>query len=287
MIKLKSLLKEMNLQEVPIDTYKTIGDFSRGSSFTSKADRALIAHPVAIQKVKNFFSKVQETLDFYFVNTKEARKYTEKGEVSEEFIFKELNIKPEQLENGEINKDHITVFFTNNKGDERVSMTPWIMAHRFGHVVKNIYPFKHEYVPWLDEKLDAILQTYDVSDPRNTKGIRYGFYDVGEYSSYRKYQLIRKYLCNMLGTFKSARDNNLRNANEFQFECFAQYLNSGTFKVNPLPDYIVTGYSYGRPSKRTARDKDLRDDNIHDLERDLPYYAEQVLTDCVGKIFVM
>ena len=32
--------------------------------------------------------------------------------------------------------DVITVVFTNNTGDRRLPLTPWIMAHRIGHAVQ-------------------------------------------------------------------------------------------------------------------------------------------------------
>ena len=49
---------KIQTNEAPIDNYSTIGDFTKGSSFTKKADRALVTHPVAIQKVKDFFKKM-------------------------------------------------------------------------------------------------------------------------------------------------------------------------------------------------------------------------------------
>lgn len=269
MIKLKELL-----DEAPIDVYQTIGDFSKGSSFTHKPDRMLITHPVAIQRVKNFFKNITEEIDFYFVNTKYARKYMELPRpVDDDFIFNDLKITPDQLVNGKINKDHITVFFTNNKGDERAPMTPWIIAHRFAHVVKNTYAFE-EYSEWLNRKLDEILEAYGF------KKERYVTYD-------RNHLLMKKHLCNMLGTFKSARDKNLRNSNEFSFECFAQYIAGGEVKINDLPDRIAMSYSYGRPQYRMVIDKEMRDDAIHELRVDFRYYIENVFTDCVGKTFVM
>lgn len=111
------------LAETPIDQFQTIGDFSKGSSFTRKADRAILSNPKAVEKIKDKFSGVEQTFDMYFVNTKEGRKYSEVGEVEENFIRNELKLDTP------INRNNITVFYTNNKGDEGV------MKIRFNHNV--------------------------------------------------------------------------------------------------------------------------------------------------------
>jgi hypothetical protein len=130
-VRSKSGQSEEVMTEMPVTHHGNIGDFSKGSSFTNKADRALVTHPVAVKKIKDFFQNTSADFDFYFVNTKHARHHTEVGAVKQDFIFSELKITPDQLKNGEINGDAITVFFTNNKGGERAPLTPWIIAHRF------------------------------------------------------------------------------------------------------------------------------------------------------------
>ncbi len=47
MIKLIDLLNE-----APIGTYTTIGDFEKGASYKDPRDRASVSHPVTVQKVK-------------------------------------------------------------------------------------------------------------------------------------------------------------------------------------------------------------------------------------------
>lgn len=283
MTKLKQLM-ESAINEMPIDTYQTIGDFSKGSSFTKSSDRAIITNPVAIQKVKNFFKGTSVDFDFYFVNTKDARQYTEIGEVKEEFLWDKLKLKPEQLKDGKINHDHVTVFFTNNKGEGRIAMTPWILAHRFGHVIKRIAGFE-EMVTFGDTQIQYILEAYGIKKPNRTV---FYYRDKSESDAIQAYNIAKRKVCEHIGTFKSARDKNLRNDFEFYYEIFAQYLNSGKLTFNPLPESLVLGHAaFGRPKVYRLLDQTMGDDAILNMTNTFPYYMEEVLNGCVDRIFVM
>jgi len=280
--------KAHGVKESPIDTFQTIGDFSKGSSFTNKADRALVTHPVAVQKVKDFFKNTSANFDLYFVNTKYARKFTELGEVKESFIFDELKITADQLKDGKINNNNITVFFTNNKGAERAPLTPWIMGHRFGHVIRNIYAWKDTLNPWVEKTLDNILKQYGVNKSGRYEDYNYYGNERNRINKKRDYDVAMRHLCETIGTFKSARDKNLRNHYEFFYELFTQYLKDGSIKFNPLPDYLIKGHAaYGRKEYGRLLNRQEVDDLLEDLRRDYEYYAEDVLGDCIGKIFVM
>lgn len=280
----ESLYSLKSLLEAPLTTFQTIGDFDRGHSYTSKVDRALIKNPVHVQKVKDFFKNTEKNFDFYFVNTKEARHYTEVGKVTPEFIFDQLNIKPTQLANGRIERDNITVFFTNNKGDEKVPMTAWMIAHRFAHVVAREYHFKDELFKWTTDKLNEILENFSTHLTRGKYSQGYGD------DSYRSYRKAIELLCNQIGTFKSARDFNLRNPFEFHCELLAQYLKTGEAKFNKLPSSLITGYAaFGRKQTAGISPEKLTDaqEILDDFARDYPYYAETALGSIIGDIFVM
>ena len=279
MIKLKEIINE-----APVDTYQTIGDFSKGHSFRDKRDRDLVVHPTAIQKVKDFFKNTSVDFDFYFVNLKGVKRFEEKGKVSEDFIYKEypngLGIKSDQLTNGKINSDNITVFFVGNSAAEKIPMTSWTIAHRFGHVLR-FEPRFEEYDKWLDTKFMELLELYRVSQPMRT-------YDDSYYRNLSKYNKAKCMLFNQIGTMKSARDGKIDRYSEFYYELFAQYLKNGEIKLNPLNRVIVKGYAaYGR--KETAHTQNMEDVNyiLSEIERDFKYYAENVLSDSVGNIYVM
>lgn len=277
------------LSETPIDQFQTIGDFSKGSSFSGKGgkiDRAILTNPKAVQKIKDKFANTNQNFDMYFVNSKEGREHKEVGEVGEEFIRNELKI------NVPINKNNITVFYTNNTGDQGVMMTGWIIAHRFGHAVRRLPGWEN-----LCREVNEIMQRI-MQDAYNRKmllskdglflGNDFGYGGSGQGDTNAK---ILKNFYQMVGTFKSARDKNLRNQYEFMYELLAQYLTS-TVKFNELPKYIPVKYAWGKPVEGvrfhgTEADLEYYNSYLRNLEEIYPDYAEYLLDECVGKIFVM
>ena len=276
MIKLKDMLVE-----APIDTYATIGDFSKGASFRDKRDRDLVTHPVAIQKVKDFFKNTSTDFDFYFVNLKGRKRFAELGLVKKDFIFKPypdgLGITPEQLKDGKINENNITVFFVGNTAAEKVPMTSWTIAHRFGHVIRRGQIFD-VYSNWLESQFKEVLMLYGMyysPDDRWGNGTR-------------QTEKAKAQLFNQIGTMKSARDHKIDRPFEFYYELLAQYLKNGKITFNRLTPTIVKGFvAYGR--KEYARTSDIEEVNqiLGGIERDFRYYAEDVLSSCVGDIYVM
>ncbi len=108
MIKLIDLLNE-----APIGTYKTIGDFEKGASYKDTRDRAAVSHPATVQKVTDMLKNTIVDFDFYFVNKPGLRQFSERGKVPYEFIFKPfpegLGLTHEEMGDKTINSDNITV----------------------------------------------------------------------------------------------------------------------------------------------------------------------------------
>ena len=278
MIKLKDILKE-----TPVDTYSTIGDFQKGASFRDKRDRDLVVHPVAIQKVHDFFKNTTVNFDFYFVNLKGLRKFTEKRLVKKEFVFEPypngLGIKPEQLKNGSFNENNITVFFIGNSAAEKIPLTAWTIAHRFGHVIRRDYAFE-QYFEWLDKQFDELLKVYNVEDYDRKRG--------HSFIASNRFNKIKANLFNQIGTMKSARDGKIDRYAEFYYELFAQYLKSGKVTFNKLNRNILKGYAaYGRKDLAYTNNVEEANQILSDIERDINYYIEDVLSNCIGNIYVM
>ncbi len=141
MIKLIDLLNE-----APIGTYTTIGDFEKGASYKDPRDRASVSHPVTVQKVKDMLKNTIVDFDFYFVNKPGLRKFAEKGRVPYEFIFKPqpdgLGLTHEELGDRTINSDNITVFFVGNTAADKIPMTAWTIVHRVGHAMNRTPQFQ-------------------------------------------------------------------------------------------------------------------------------------------------
>ncbi len=271
------------LSETPIDQFQTIGNFDKGSSFTKKVDRAILTNPKAVQKIKDKFSNTNQNFDMYFVNTKEARNHTEVGEVDESFIRNELKLDTP------INRNNITVFYTNNKGDRGVMMTAWIIAHRFGHVVRRL-PGWGNLCREVNEMMQRIMEeVYNRKMLISKDGLFLGQDFMSRDDTNSK---ILKNFYQIIGTFKSARDKKLNNQYEFMYELLAQYLTTGKVSFNPLPKFIPVKYAWGKPSQgvrshATDADMEYYQGYLRNLEEIYGDYAEYLLDECVGKIFVM
>jgi hypothetical protein len=282
------LLKDGIVNEAPIDTFQTIGDFEKGASFGDKRDRQIITNPITLTKVKDFFKNTTVDFDFYFVNLAGRRRFSEKGLVKQEFLFepypKGLGIKPEQLKNGSINENNITVFFVGNTAGEKVPMTAWTMAHRFGHAIRREYAFV-QLTNWLETEFEEVLREYNL-DKSNTAGRG----SPGDYGYYRKSitHLVKSSLFNQIGTMRSAREGKIKRYFEFYYELFAQYLKDGKITLNPLKQVIRKKYgAYGREETAYTRNIESVNERIAGIERDFGYYAEDALGELVGKVFIM
>jgi hypothetical protein len=122
-----------NINEAPIQDFKTIGDFDRNSSFRDPKDRKMLTNPKAQEIYKKKFSNTDFDFNMYFVNSPAANRHTEVGQVSIDWVRE--NLGDEVADEINHDDDAICVIFTNNKGDKRVNMTPWVMAHRISHVL--------------------------------------------------------------------------------------------------------------------------------------------------------
>lgn len=280
------------LHEVPVDTFQTIGDFDKGAAFRDKRDRDIIKHPVTITKVKDFFKNTSSDFDFYFVNLTGRRKFAEKGAVPESFVFdaypKGLGLKPEQLRNGVINDNNITVFFVGNSAGEKIPMTAWTMAHRFGHAIRREYAFV-EMTNWLESSFEEVLRHYNLDKSKTSGGYDDTYYN-NNYGGRRPdiTRLVKSSLFNQIGTMRSAREGKITRYFEFYYELFAQYLKDGKITLNRLKPHIRKKYgAYGREEMAYTKNIEEVNELISGIERDFGYYAEDAISDSTGKIFIM
>ena len=282
MIKLTDILNE-----APIGTYATIGDFEKGASYKDPRDRLSVKHPVTVQKVKDMLKNTTVDFDFYFVNKPGLRKFAEKGRVPYEFIFKPqpdgLGLTHQDLGDRSINSDNITVFFVSNTAAEKIPMTAWTIIHRVGHVMNRTPQFQ-DYTKWLDKEFDELLAIYG-KQKVNTKYSS----DNNDYKKSRAYDLAKGRLFNHIGTMRSAREGKIhRRYYEFYYELFVQYLKDGKITFNPLTKNILVGFGpYGSKTIASAKDLEAAQEKLDMIANTIPYYIEDVLGANVGEIFVM
>ena len=281
MIKLSDLLNE-----APIGTYSTIGDFEKGASYKDPRDRLSVSRPVTVQKVKDMLKNTSVDFDFYFVNKPGLRQFSERGKVPYEFIFKPypegLGLTHEELGDKSINSDNITVFFVSNTAADKIPMTAWTIVHRVGHAMNRTPQFQ-EYTKWLDKEFDELLSLYGKQKPSRFS------YDTNDYKRSRTYDLAKGRLFNHIGTMRSAREGRIhRRYFEFYFELFVQYLKDGKITFNPLTKNLLVGFGpYGSKTLASTQNLAEAQEKLDYIANTIPYLVEDVLTANVGDIFVM
>lgn len=289
---LKQYIK-FKLEEAPIRDFETIGrplDKKGGGSFSSQ-DKKLLSNPKAIEKIRKQWSKTEYTFDMYLLNVPQLNKseFRERGEVSDSFrkIFEEITGQP--IPN---DPSAITILFNGNYGSEKVPMTGWVMAHRFGHAIQ-----ASSSISWQEYVNSMLTLARDIVDnvyEQTLKLLSRRFASrevVIEKGIDFKQQKMWALIFNQIGSFKSARDEKINRYYEFFYELFAQYLITGSVEFRPLTrEIVIEKLPFG--NKRMARAVD--DDLLEMWNRDLYIYAGDiesriinVLESCIGKTFLM
>jgi len=280
------------ITEVPLQSYEPIGDFDKPGPFRGP-DKKLVPHPTNILKTQKFLEKTPYDFRLFFSNIPGTGKYSEYGP-ADDTKLREIfgDEQAQQIIDG--SDDAITVVFVGNKGDAKVPLTPWVMAHRFGHAIQAGQRGKQVWSTWggaekhFFSQVNSMLEEY------------YGKAPKDPYSNYRavanmNYTLIPEYnaLFNAIGTQRSSRQNQIKRPYEFLYELFAQYLGTGRVTLNPLP--VSLGYgkkAWGTPTKYLNMKPEYRSNEdakeaADILGRDMEYMFSDVLDSSLGQIFVM
>ena len=271
------------LKEDSIENFELKGNWSdkgrrRGYD---KASIGILKNPNGVEKIKKLWNKLDYPVDMYMVRSAHGAKYVELGEVDEDFVYENLKL------NIPIDQDHITIIYTNNKGNEKMPMTAWTLAHRFGHALARGKNSNNVYHKALVRAVDDLLEELAERVYRQTIKTKYGVYDRGHT------QKIKLALCHALGTFKSARDKNIRDSNEFINELVAEFIITDDIKFNKeLPEILTTRYNWGKPegAYKQKRDAEFNEDisNLITNKQDEIYSdINALIGGSVGSIFVM
>ena len=289
------------IDETPIGDYQTIGNWDKGASFRSKRDRTIIRHPRAIEITKKKFNNNHHTFNLYFVNKSNIRHAVELRAKDIDWVRKNLGddvadaVEPQLGVEGNVN-----VVFTNNYGEQGKPMTAWIMAHRIAHAVGRYGGNGHRQYQSYTSAADTIVQSmsyimdeYGRSDypdsDRKMTGI--GSWDNSEHArgNRRKNQLIMLRFFQSVCTFKSARDNNIRDWFEVLHELFAQYITTGKIKFNKAPKSFGSQGAFGKGTGvfhiRTSLE--TVDDTLNTLANTLEYYFDEILDNVADDVLIM
>lgn len=277
-------MRYRELFEVPVTDFEPLGDFSKPGPFRGP-DKKLVPHARNKAKAIKFFEKMPYDFRLFFSNISGTGRWSEHGPMSPEQIKTVFPADSDAILQGHENA--ITVVFVGNKGDAKRMLTPWIMAHRFGHAIQaGGRKAGHTSVSWSEAEKHFF---------RNINEILRDFYSVGvnrglDYSKTPQYNA----LFNAIGTQRSSRQGEIRRPYEFLYEIFAQYLGTGKITFNALPQQIAYGrQNWGQPSQSLRiRDAAMASQTSREaatdlLSNDMEIMFDGVISDAVGRIYVM
>lgn len=264
--------------EDALDTLELRGSWDDGKPHGyDKPSIKMMQNPNTVDRIKAKWSKLEHPVDAYIIKGPKVHQYTELGRVGWKFVRDKLKL------NLDYDDEKITAIFTNNKGAEKIPMTPWTLAHRLGHAMArdNI---KHER-PYMYVELERTVEKL--------------FLDVGKY-----YGIVRQHprtidepnkkaLAHAIGTFKSARDRNLRASFEFVNESIAQFIITGKITLNKnLPKMLNVRSAWGHPQGPYLRyteenTKEHLEDLLDTAEYSIYNGIDALFGASIGNIYVM
>lgn len=273
------------LIEAPLADYEPIGDFNKPGPFRGP-DKKLVPHPVNKLKTAKFFEKTPYDFRLFFSNIPGTGKYSEYGKMAPDTIKEIFGENAQQILQG--SEDAITIVFVGNKGDSKVMLTPWMMAHRIGHAVQaNIRRGTSNGGTWRAAEdhffgvVNGIIADYYGKRVSNQFGNKVNNALSKEYNA----------LFNAVGTQRSSRNGEITRPYEFLYELFAQYLGTGKITLKSLPKQQDYGRkAWGKSTQSLRLKPDAEEDSTYATEvlgRDMELMFDDVLSSLVGDILVM
>ena len=277
---------ENSLNEAPLADYQPLGNFDKPGPFRG-ADKRLIPHPTNRLKTAKFFEQTPYDFRLFFSNIPGTGRYSEYGPMDPDVVRIIFGDDAEQILDGHENA--ITVVFVGNKGDSKVMMTPWIMAHRIGHAVQagTRMGRKGNQSVWKE------VEKHFFQGINNLLKDFYGKGSEGQYDYGPRWDLNQEYaaLFNAIGTQRSSRTGQIRRPYEFLYELFAQYLGTGQITLNPLPKSKEYGRkAWGRSTQSLRMTPGAEEESKYTTEtlaHDMEIMFNDVLSELVGKVLVM
>ncbi len=222
--------------EMPVRDFKRIGDFGKEahleptSSFKAKTDIKLLRHEKMERMLRKGLDWAPQTIDIFIVNNR--------IEIKQEIFFqRHQNLSSnyrktvEEFFNIKLQPGHITIIILSNGGVVRYKkeagpMTPWMAVHRFW---QSVYDYGNECS--LRNEIQKLSGSTSQLLPKNYS---YDYYDTLKILPFTP-----------AFTFRSARENNISQADDIFFEALTQFcfkgeviMNDADIVFNALSDYV-------------------------------------------------
>jgi hypothetical protein len=252
----------------------------------TKPDFNLLTSPTYEINLRKFFKNTDHVFNLYFINsvvkgrralTTRKNRNTQGIDFDEQLMpfhnfydahedimrFKTTTGKTVgQILKNEAERDGINIVLLGNKSEAMLPLSPWIVAHRIGHILEKSEYANEIFIDYYSNHLnDEIAQVID--------------WEFGEADFWH-----------IFGTFKAAREQNLRFAGEGLTELFAQYIYTGVVKLSrnfDKLDEIKKFYLGNKSLPLSDKEKISLDEVLSDAEQHLTRLFEDALTTADGK----
>lgn len=269
------------LNEAPLADFDMIGDPDTEGSFRPD-DLKKFRNQQWREKVVRTFQRTPYKFNIYMLNGAEGRVAVDQNPVEvrnlgnlEQYV----GIQPMSLVTSLIGKvppdtaDSITILMVENEGTNRVSLTPWMLAHRVGHAM--IYAGQAQRSDGGDvtrfQTVRAFFST--MNSMLNAAGVMLEGSLKHDDLKWEKEAERAFKVAKLIGKMRSARTGNLASIGEFFIETIAQYLVTGAVSFNhpELDDPIRSQF----------------DQLLDRFQQAITMRIEGVLQMCVGKAVVL
>lgn len=267
-------MRYSEITEAPIGTLD-VSDMDRPGSF-SDADRKLLSNPAHIEKIKKRFDFNTHDFDLYFINqigvtyaepnpyqdpddsTKRPFRSTQRyfDDVEEETGTISPQVAKSKFGIVKLDPGAITVIFLSNTNEDNpIPMTPWMVAHRFAHVIT-----------------DNVRLPPELSNVMSSERTRLP--DAFSNPLLKEFGIKVSVLAMM--TSRSARRGILQSG-EMREEMISQYLTvkGGVSLALPANVEIPDGV-----------DRNLVNQRIEQLARQCNVRLDKIMDECIGHVFV-
>lgn len=260
------------ISEMPMNSIRFHGNMDREGTFRPD-DVKKFNNPKWNERVLSIFKNSPYDINLHILNGKEdksidfktdhfisnLKRKDVKGVHVAAWVDKIIGYRPKDYENA------LNVLMIFNEGDDRVGLTPWIVAHRIGHI-------------FLDDDTKKSIHALNIQDAfENFIRIMTRSLDLYhlDHSTISKSELMDEIAYRTM-TFKSARNRNLSRAGEALIEMFAQFLIKGELVLKKIPNKrpsvnddistissaIVNGDMAGLPDEKIAIYIDRYDNSL-------------------------
>lgn len=249
------------LSEAPIADFGVFGDTEAEGSFRSQ-DLKAMNNPKWTAKVLRMFERCPVDFNVYLYNAPQG-KATLASNKNAEHEFRDISTRNQWMGvkpfmdvmklTGKLppNRDKsITVVLTQNEGDERIALTPWMVGHRLAHSLTEPTTISHSWgtnnnTARLISSVQGMIRNVATLIFDSSKEKREELRAIGMSAAWRHDPKAQLEMCGEIFKFKSAREHKIERPTEVVVDVLVQYMVRGRVTFNRVP--LEGGVKYSEP----------------------------------------